>query len=384
MPSTTRARVAGAVLAVTLAAGALGISAVRADPTPDLPPVAADELLASSLRAMSSPPPVSGTVRTHVDLGLPSLPDISTGAANGEAATAASMLLGDQTFRLWRSPDGIRVSHLARFQEQVLVANHAEAWAWDSQSLSAVRLTPQDLTTAVPQGLARRVERSAPSVPPSLGDPIRIARTVIEGVTPYALASVATPQRVAGRDAYTLRLSPRSERTLVGVVDVAIDAESRLPLRLQVVPRNTLDPSIEVGFSAIDYGPIDPSIFAFHPPAEASITDAGPALARVLSAAHVRRLAAMHGDPSRADVKACRALLRQARSAPSPTMRVFGQGFGLILAVRVSEVPAELRSMLPYAGPLASAALVDRGRSAWIVAGAVTPDALSSVQSRLP
>jgi hypothetical protein len=52
--------------------------------------------------------------------------------------------------------------------------------------------------------------------------------------------------------------------------------------------------------------------------------------------------------------------------------------------VRVSEVPAELRSMLPYSGPLASAALVDRGQSAWIVAGAVTPDALSSVQSRLP
>jgi outer membrane lipoprotein-sorting protein len=319
-----------------------------------------------------------------VDLGLPSLPDISTGAANGDAATAASMLLGDQTFRLWRSPDGIRVSHLARFQEQVLVANHVEAWAWDSQSLSAVRLTPQDLTAAVPEGLARRVERSAASLPPSLGDPIRIARTLLEGVSPYAVASVATPEVVAGRDAYTLRLRPRSERTLVGAVDVAIDAETRLPLRLQVVPRNTIDPSIEVGFSAIDYGPIDPSIFAFHPPAEASVTDAGPALARVLSAAHVRRLAAMHGDPSKADVKACRALLRQARSSPSPTMRVFGEGFGLILAVRVSEVPAELRSMLPYSGPLASAALVDRGQSGWIVAGAVTPDALSSVQSRLP
>ena len=65
-------------------------------------------------------------------------------------------------------------------------------------------------------------------------------------------------------------------------------------------------------------------------------------------------------------------------------MRILGEGFGLILAVRVPEVPAELRSMLPYSGPRASAALVDRGRSAWIVAGAVTPDALSSVQSRLP
>lgn len=319
-----------------------------------------------------------------MDLGLPGLPDISTGAATGGTATAASMLLGDQTFRLWRSPDGIRISHLARFQEQVLVANHAEAWAWDSQSLHAVRLTPQDLSAAVPQGLARRVERSAPSAPPSLGDPIRIARTVLEGVSPYAVTSVATPERVAGRDAYTLRLSPRSGRTLVGAIDVAIDAETRLPLRLQVVPRNTLDPSIEVGFSAIDYGSIDPSIFTFDPPAEASVTDAGPALARVLSAAHVRRLAAMRGDPAKADINACRAMLREARHARIPTIRVFGKGFGLILAVRVSEVPAALRSMLPYSGPLASAALVDRGSAAWIVAGAVTSDALSSVQPRLP
>jgi outer membrane lipoprotein-sorting protein len=376
--------VGGAVLALTLAAGAFGISAVRAEPTPDLPPIAADELLASTLHAMSSPPPLAGTVRTHVDLGIPALPDISTGAASGDTATAASMLLGDQTFRLWRSPDGIRISHLARFQEQVLVANHAEAWAWDSQSLRAVRLTPQDLAAAVPRALARRVERSAPSVPPSLGDPIRIARTMLEGVSPYAVASVATPERVAGRDAYTLRLSPRSERTLVGAVDVAIDAETRLPLRLQVVPRNTLDPSIEVGFSAIEYGSVDRSIFTFDPPAEASVTDAAPAVARVLSAAHVRRLAAIHGDPAKADINACRAMLRQARRTPFPTMRAFGEGFGLILAVRVTEVPRALRSMLPYSGPLASATLADGKHGAWIVAGAVTPDALSSVLSRLP
>lgn len=384
MPSTTRARVAGAVLALTLAAGALGISAVQAEPTPVLPPVAADELLASSLRAMASHRSVSGTVRTHVDLGVPELPDISMGAAAGGTATAASMLLGDQTFRLWRSPDGIRVSHLAKFQEQVLVANHAEAWAWDSQSLNAVRLTPRDLATATSSGLAHRAERAAPSVPPSLGDPIRIARTLLEGVSPDAVVSVAIPDRVAGRDAYTLRLRPRSGRTLVGTIDVAIDAETRLPLRLQVVPRNTLDPSIEVGFSAIDYGSIDPSIFTFEPPADATVTDAGPALARILSVAQVRRLAAMHGDHAKADINACRAMLREARRAPIPTMRVFGKGFGLILAVRVSEVPGELRSMLPYSGPLASAALVDGGHTAWIVAGAVTLDALSSVQSKLP
>jgi hypothetical protein len=186
----------------------------------------------------------------------------------------------------------------------------------------------------------------------------------------YADAGVTTPETVAGRDAYILSLRPRSDDTLVGSIEVAIDAETRLPLRLQIVPRNALDPSIEIGFSTIDFDPIDPSMFVFDPPAEATVTDAGPALGRILDEAttggHVRREA-----------------LREVRDA-LPAMRVYGKGFGLVVAVRLSEVPRELRAMLPYSGPLASAALVDRQNGAWLVAGAVTPDALSAVQSRLP
>jgi hypothetical protein len=65
-------------------------------------------------------------------------------------------------------------------------------------------------------------------------------------------------------------------------------------------------------------------------------------------------------------------------------VRVFGRGFGVILAVRVSDVPAEVRPLFPYAGPLGSADVVDRGDHSWLVVGLVRPAALAEVEPKLP
>jgi hypothetical protein len=65
--------------------------------------------------------------------------------------------------------------------------------------------------------------------------------------------------------------------------------------------------------------------------------------------------------------------------------RFFGSGFGLIAAIPVSDgLRRELGTVLPYAGPLGSAAIVPRAGRDWLVAGAVPPGALASVASRLP
>jgi outer membrane lipoprotein-sorting protein len=373
MRVTKGARSAAIAVSAALVAGAVAVGAVRADPTPVLPTIAPDALLASTIQAVASAPTVAGTVHTHIDLGVPELPSLSAGGGGGGAASPASMILGDQTFRVWRSPDGVRLAHIGQFQEQVLVANETQAWAWDSQSLSAVRLTARGAASVVPDLLARRLNREAPtpsSLPSWLGDPLSIARTVLEAVRPYATVSMATPERVAGRDAYILQLRPESGRTLVGSVDVAIDAATRTPLRVQVVPRNALDPAIEVGFTSIDYGPIEPSVFSFRPPPGATVTPAAPSLR------HAARVTRRHAAP------ASEAPARLQRSLPET--RMFGSGFGIVLAMRVQPVPAELRSLLPYGGPLASAALVDRGTHAWVVAGPVRPEALAQVQPKLP
>jgi len=302
---TKRARAVAIAVSAALVAGAVVVGAVRADTTPVLPQVAPDALLASTIRSLAAPTPVSGTVHTHIDLGLPELPSLSASGGGGEMSTPASMVLGDQTFRVWRSPDGIRLAHVGQFQEQVLVANRSDAWAWDSQSLSAARLTARGASSAVPARLAARLAEAAPdarSLPMELGNPLSVARTVLDAVRPYATVSVATPERVAGRDAYILQLRPTSGRTLVGSIDVAIDSATRLPLRLQVVPRNTLDPAIEIGFTTVDYGPIDPSMFTFHPPPGTTVAHAAGPLR------HAGRLVQRHAPtPSEAAAQIGRA-----------------------------------------------------------------------------
>jgi len=325
---------------VVIVLAALGLSAVRADPTPELPPVAPDRLVASVLRAVASRTPVSGTVETSVGLGLPQLPASIGGGGFGPL----DVLLSDQTFRVWRSADGVRVAQILPTAERVLVTNGSDLWAWDSDRFTAWHVE-------VPSG------PSSPALP-SLADLTAIVGQVLEGVQPYAHVAVGEPVSVAGRDAYTLELTPTADATLIGSIQIAIDAETSVPLRLRVIPRGTLDPAIETGFTSVDFAPIDPGMFSFAPPPGATVKEFDPAA---------------HGaDPTTMQPPAL------------PEVRTFGEGFALILAVRVDQVPEDLRALFPFAGPVASADVVPRGDHAWVVAGAVSPEALGQVEPQLP
>ncbi len=337
------ARTRSIALVVVAALGlalAAGLSIGRADEPPDLPPIAADELLASSLLALAERTPISGTVQTHLDLGLPQLP-----GALADPAGPAQLLLADQTFKIWRSSDGVRVAQILPFAERVLAVNPTDVWAWDSDRFTAWHVP-------VPSGVR-------PPPGPSFGDPQALAGTVLEGTAPYADVSVDRTTWVAGRAAYVLVLAPTSSDTLVGRIEAAIDAGTRLPLRLQVFARGSLDPAIEAGFTSVDVGPIDPSMFTFVPPDGATVEEISPGDLEGTG----RDEAVAAGD--------------------FPQVRTFGEGFGLVVAVRVTEVSPEVRQLLPYAGPFASADLVERGDHAWIVAGAVAPDVLARVEPKL-
>src|SRR3989442_1567925 len=96
-------------------------------------------------------------------------------------------------------------------------------------------------------------------------------------VRPSAKVSVGTPVRVAGRDAYTLELTPVSSSTLVGRIEVAVDASTRAPLRVEVFPKGSGRAAIEAGFTRVSFARIDPQMFSFSPPPGASVKQAaGP------------------------------------------------------------------------------------------------------------
>ena len=66
-------------------------------------------------------------------------------------------------------------------------------------------------------------------------------------------------------------------------------------------------------------------------------------------------------------------------------VRTFGDGFDLRWALRLSSSPPpDVATFLPYAGPLMSAAVVDRDGATWVVAGFVDLPTLERDAGRLP
>jgi hypothetical protein len=340
MSLRTRTR-AGIISLVAAGVFAFGWSISRASSTPNLPTVSADRLVAGSMSAIADRVPVSGTVTTHVALGLPELPS-SFGVPG--ASSALSLVTSDQTFSYWRSPEGTRVAQILPVGERDAVATPNDLWLWDSGSSTAWHAT-------VPSSF------KAPS-PPSLGDLESTVGSLLQRIAPYANISVGTAERVAGRDAYSLVLTPRSPRTLVSSIQLAIDSATRVPLQLEIIPKGSVDPAVSVGFTSVSFGSIDPSIFAFSPPPATTV--------------HQIDLS-QHHDMS-------------TTSTPAPEVRTFGQGFGLIFAVPLGNatVPSQFRSLLPYSGPLGSAELIDKNGATWLVGGAVRQSALQGVGSQLP
>jgi outer membrane lipoprotein-sorting protein len=356
MVQRRRGRAIAAILLVTLAVAGLGVTVVRADDDPELPAVSADELLASTIEAASRPVTISGPVSTTLDLGLPELPaSLTTGVGLPSILTS---LTGTQRWRVWHSPDGLRVAHLLVAREQDLVVNRDAAWWWDSADLRAIRL---DLTA-----MRSATGGSSPTPSDTPFDPIELARTLIRGVAPCASVSVQGTTTVAGRDAYVLALTPLTDDSLLGSVRFAIDARTRLPLRVEVLPRGGGDPAITAGYTAVSFDPIDPAMFAFEPPPGATVRDASD-MARQSSSPETGEAAGAGGLPSVSD------------------SRVVGECAGVILAVRLDgPLPARAAQLLPFAGPVGSAMAVDRGDHTWVLAGLVDASALEARAAELP
>jgi outer membrane lipoprotein-sorting protein len=364
MAMRARYRVVALVIVIAAIVAVIGVSVGHANPPPPaLPPVSAQRLVSSTFTALTEPLSIAGDVRTVVDLGLPQLPS-GLGAGPGGAITS---LTGTQRFKVWRSPDGVRVAHLLDFGEQTLVANRVEAWSWDSSDMTAQHVVYADLKAA-----AARERQAAPAwlrnvVPASddgarlpsriatIGDPIVLAARLLRSLAPFAHVTVDGTAEVAGRPAYRLVLTPTSPLTLIGRIAVDVDASTRLPLDVQVQAKGQGKPALEAGFTSVSFGAIDPSMFVFTPPPGSTV--ATPSLPR---------------PPS------------HRPSGARPDVRVFGRGFDTRLAIRLrQDPPGPVGAVLPYAGPLASAMTVERAGHVWLLVGFVGLDTLRADAARL-
>jgi hypothetical protein len=352
MAISGRRRIGLVVVVAALAVAAIGGVAVRADPAPNLPPIAGDQLLASTLAALARPFTISGEVHTRFDLGIPQIPSSVGGAGGGGVLGALALATGDQRYKVWRSADGVRIAHLLDLSEQDLVVSTSDAWFWDSSDMSAVHFGVPGMTLGDAAPVAAAFHDA---------DFLTFAQRALGALAPFADVSVDTTSMVAGRPAYGVVLTPTSRLTLIGRIDVAIDAETRLPLRFQVFPRGNDAAAIEAGFTSVSFEPIDPSMFSFTPPPGTTVRQAADVIA------HLRASAGNDGAP------------------PVSDPHVFGRGFDLRVAVRLDAAfPAGADQLLPYAGPLLSAITVERGGQTWLLVGPVSIATLEEDAATLP
>lgn len=223
-----------------------------------LPSKTAQELLVA-LQAPTAQA-VSGTVSVTTDLGLPDMSALGAPKASGPMDLAS----GTHTLRVWADgAGGSRVDLLSRSGEYDVVRSGNDVWTWDSIDATADHyVMPDHQKDATPPAGA-----SVPSTPQEAAD------LFLANVGPTTDVSTSGAGSVAGRPVYDLVLTPKQDGTKVKRVVISIDAETSVPLRVQAVSTQTGAPAIDVGFTSVDFAKPDASIFAFTPPANATVTE---------------------------------------------------------------------------------------------------------------
>lgn len=342
------AAIAAGAIAVPLAAGAA-----------DLPAKSPQEVL--KLVAASEVRAFSGTLEQSSALGLPSLPGVSTGSSTGapgasgssgtdaSAASALELLTGDHTARVYvDGPKHVRVQVLDQLAERDVVRNGSDVWLYQSGGEKVTHVT-------LPAGT--KAEES-PVPTPEATTPSALAQRFLAAVDPSTAVTLGPDTKVAGRDAYDLVLTPRTDATLIGSVSIAVDGTTGVPLRVQVTARGAHSPAFQAGFTSFSATAPSASVFAFTPPKGSTVTE--------------------------------QTLPRDAHSRPADHARpaVTGAGWSTVVALPAGSVPAGvttdplLRQLTqPVDGgralssALVSVLVTDDGR---VLAGAVPVSALQA------
>lgn len=238
-------------LPVGVAAVAVGASAalpaLTASADPALPQISAQSLLSHALA--SDVDTFSGDIRTTADLGIPALPD------QARSSDLSQLITGTGTLRVAKSgQDKQRLAVLGSTTERDIVHNGRDVWVYDSGARKAEhRVLPAEQASKQPN------EQQV--------SPDQAAKRLLAAVGEDTTISVGRAGKVAGRDAYVLVLKPKSAQSLVGSVQVPVDAKTWMPLGFEVLPRNSAKPAFQAEFSSLSYAKPADSTFRFTPPA---------------------------------------------------------------------------------------------------------------------
>ncbi|MER6198158.1 sigma-E factor regulatory protein RseB domain-containing protein [Streptomyces sp. NPDC001586] len=241
---------------------------------PDLPKVTAQQLIEKV--AASDVQQLSGTAKISTDLGLPKIATgllggggVAGGSANPEDKVA-QLASGTHTFRVAADgPDRQKLTFLDGKDEYSLIHNGDDVWGYDSKSNEVFHeKNPQSGKDAGKD--AGKDHKTADRLGTS---PQKIAEELLKAAGPTTDVSVGDTAQVAGRDAYQLVLKPKQSGSTVGSVQIAVDAKTGVPLRVQLLSSQGGKPIVDAGFTKVDFAKPAADTFAFTPPKGAKLTE---------------------------------------------------------------------------------------------------------------
>ena len=245
-----------AALAVVLVVAGTGLIATTASAERKLPTRTPQELLVDLQQAKTDG--LSGTVVERADLGIPAIP----GADGRDDAELTSLVSGTHTLRVrYSEPDKARLAVLGTYSEYDLIRNGKDVWTWSSKDNAATHRT----VTAEPG--------STPSETPRT--PEEAANRVLKALEPTTTVTTDSSVEVAGRPAYELVLDPNDSNSLISHVRIAIDGDTKLPLRVQLFGTDNKI-VFEVAYTSVDFTRPDDAEFVFNPPPGAKVTEIQP------------------------------------------------------------------------------------------------------------
>ncbi len=286
------------------------------------------------------------------------------GAGGGGGGLTSSPLVTGASGRLWIAKDG-RVRLELQSQKgdtQILYDGHTVTM-YDAATNTVYRYTP-------PAGEQEGAADSSPA--PSSHEIPSVAKIeeAIAHANKHADVSGATPTDVAGQPAYTVRVSPKEGGSLLGGAELSWDANNGVPLRAAIYSSTSSSPVIELAASEVSFGPVESSVFAITPPADAKVQEitfsegnhAGPSNK---ASADEKPSVTTHGH----GLGTIAVLESRSKSTTGSSTSLEGLPKVTINGASASELRTELGTLLTF----------ERSGVRYLVGGAVSPAAVEEV-----
>jgi outer membrane lipoprotein-sorting protein len=204
---------------------------------------------------------MSGTIVETARLGLPDLP--STGSTSAQFSLQ-NLVTGSHTARVWLDgADKQRIALVGDLAESDAVHNGSDVWIYSSSLNTATHLTLK--------GHAGDAGKAADAMPSPVETPSKAASDIVAAASPTTRISVDATARVAGRPVYQIVLVPKDPASLITSVTIALDSQTKVPLRVQVYGQDRSTPAFETAFTDITFATPPASVFHFVPPTGAKV-----------------------------------------------------------------------------------------------------------------